>query len=269
MASARYLERSEGAVRYKASHLGLKKDLNSAFFTDWQRRAANSKVGKTRPEQAAVMRKNHADGKMLKTPEQRKAMGVRRKAWIKKNGHPKGAKGMKHTDETKARISVMSKKRWANMTEGDVAEWVLKGAKTRQKNGTLYHDRPKASWKSGWRVFGRKRNYYRSRWEANYGRYLEWLKTLGEIKGWEHEPNTFWFKGVKRGSVSYLPDFKVTNNDESTEYHEVKGWMDKRSKTKIKRMAKYHPDVKLVVIDKKLYMEIKKKVGAMIVGWEK
>lgn len=124
-------------------------------------------------------------------------------------------------------------------------------------------------WKASWHEFGGKRNYFRSRWESNYGRYLQWLKKHGEIADWEHEPDTFWFEGIKRGCVSYLPDFKVTNNDGSIEYHEVKGYMDAKSKTKIKRMAKYHPDVKLVVIDKKPYKEIQRKVGRFVSGWER
>ena len=112
--------------------------------------------------------------------------------------------------------------------------------------------------KAAWYEIGGKRNYYRSQWEANYAYYLEFLKQVKQIKDWEHEPDTFWFEGIKRGVVSYLPDFKVTNMDQSIEYHEVKGYMDGRSATKIKRMAKYHPDIKLVVVKSKEYTRIKK-----------
>ncbi|NJN84283.1 MAG: mechanosensitive ion channel, partial [Caldilineaceae bacterium] len=48
----------------------------------------------------------------------------------------------------------------------------------------------------------------------------------------------------------------------------VLGWMDQRSKTKIRRMAKYHPDVKLIVIDAKAYKSIARDVGGFIVDWE-
>lgn len=126
-----------------------------------------------------------------------------------------------------------------------------------------------ASWKAGWRDFGGIRKYYRSRWEANYARYLQWLKEHGQIASWEHEPTTFWFAGIKRGCVSYLPDFRVIEMSGSVAYHEVKGWMDDRSKTKIKRMAKYHPTVKLIVIEAKAYKEIERKMAAIITGWEK
>jgi len=139
---------------------------------------------------------------------------------------------------------------------------------TKHSRGNLINPRIKTTWKAAWREFGGKRKFYRSRWEANYGRYLDWLKQHGEIKEWQHEPDIFWFEGIKRGCVSYLPDFKVTNLDGSIEYHEVKGWMDDRSKTKIKRMATYHPDVKLIVIASKQYKELKKKMSSLIKGWE-
>jgi len=127
----------------------------------------------------------------------------------------------------------------------------------------------KTSWKSGWREIGGKRNYYRSRWEANYARYLEWLRELGQILEWEHEPETFWFEGVKRGTVSYLPDFRVTETNGKIVYHEVKGWMDPKSKTKLRRMKKYHPDVSLILIDSKAYRKLAKQVDGIIYGWEK
>ena len=73
---------------------------------------------------------------------------------------------------------------------------------------------------------------------------------------------------MKRGCVSYLPDFKVTYPDGAIEYHEIKGWMDDRSKTKIKRMAKYHPDVKLIVIDSKSYKRIASLMKSTVPGWE-
>ncbi len=110
--------------------------------------------------------------------------------------------------------------------------------------------------------------WFRSRWEHNYGAYLEWLKVKGIIAEWEHEPETFWFLAIKRGVRSYLPDFRVTELNGSVSYHEVKGWMDPRSKTKIKRMAKYHKHIKLIVIPKATYKKIEFQVGGLVPGWE-
>lgn len=126
----------------------------------------------------------------------------------------------------------------------------------------------RTQWHAGWRVIGGKRNYYRSRWEANYARYLEFLKRAGVILEWRHEPKTFWFDGIRRGVCSYLPDFEVGYPNGETVYHEVKGYFDPRSKTKLKRMAKYHPDVKVRLVAAKQYNEIKRKLSSALRGWE-
>lgn len=126
----------------------------------------------------------------------------------------------------------------------------------------------KKTWKAEWRTIGGHRKFYRSRWEANYARYLDWQKQTGLIKDWAHETETFWFDGIKRGCVSYLPDFRVTLLDGSVEFHEVKGWMDGPSKTKIRRMAKYHPTVVLKVFDSPWYKANAPKLSKSIEGWE-
>jgi len=121
---------------------------------------------------------------------------------------------------------------------------------------------------AGWRVIGRQRIYARSRWEANYARFLEFLRKRKEIRGWQHEAETFWFETIRRGARSYLPDFKVIKVDGSVEFHEVKGWMDSRSRTKLKRMAKYHPAVTMVVRDKVWFRDNSAFLKKLIKGWE-
>jgi predicted nuclease of restriction endonuclease-like RecB superfamily len=111
--------------------------------------------------------------------------------------------------------------------------------------------------------------YFRSSWEANYSRYLNWLISVGEIAKWEFEPDTFEFFKIKKGNRFYVPDFKVTNNDGSIEYHEVKGWMDPRSKTKLDRMNRYYHDVKIVLIDADAYHAIAKQMRNLIPNWER
>lgn len=127
---------------------------------------------------------------------------------------------------------------------------------------------PGVTWKGEWREIGGQRKYFRSRWEANYARYLQWLVENGKIKSWEHEPDTFWFEKIKRGVRSYLPDFKVTEINGSVSYHEVKGWMDDRSATKLKRMKKYYPNVSVILVDTEAYNSIKKTMSRIIPGWE-
>ncbi|WP_169740981.1 hypothetical protein [Methylomicrobium agile] len=256
---------TEAQVRQKASRLGLRQNRDSEFFKDWQERAATSKIGKKRPDQSVVMKSLHEQGKLKKNEEQRKQISERMINHWKNNEHPRGAKGLVFSEEAKAKISESSKKMWENMPEDKKIAHSRRAAINAQKN---LKNREKTSWKAGWREIGGKKKYYRSRWEANYARYLQFLKDRGDIQDWAHESKTFWFDGIKRGCVSYLPDFEVTENSGKVEYHEVKGWMDDRSKTKIARMAKYHPDVELIVIDSKLYKIVEKRVSPFVRGWE-
>jgi hypothetical protein len=108
----------------------------------------------------------------------------------------------------------------------------------------------------------------RSGWEANFARYLHWLCCQGEIVSWDYEPCEFWFEGIKRGCRSYKPDFKVEEKDGTIVYYEVKGWLDPESKTKLRRMTKYHPDVKVILVDGAAYKGLQHSVGKLIPGWE-
>jgi hypothetical protein len=89
----------------------------------------------------------------------------------------------------------------------------------------------------------------RSTWEANYAQYLEQLKIRGVIADWEYEADTFIFDGVHFGPLAYTPDFKVTGKDGAVAYHEVKGWMDRLSRLKLKRMAKFYPEVPVIIVE--------------------
>jgi hypothetical protein len=83
--------------------------------------------------------------------------------------------------------------------------------------------------------------FFRSAWEANVYRLLRLDKSIVSI---EYEPTdfTFWQFGIKKGTVSYTPDFKVTYEDGSYLWIEVKGgWMRASDKTKLRRFKKYYP----------------------------
>jgi hypothetical protein len=118
----------------------------------------------------------------------------------------------------------------------------------------------KPTWKQGWANVGDKRCYFRSKWEFQYACFLQYLKLDGKIIDWEHEPDTFWFENIQRGTRSYMPDFKVTHNNQTYEYVEVKGYMDSKSQTKIKRMAIYYPEIKLRVVGKDWFKENREKI---------
>lgn len=270
LAAARLLGRTAASVRYKASLMGLSLDRTSEFWSEFQSRAAESKVGRKRPAQALVMKHLHAIGKLGRTtPAQRKAMSERQKNWIAENGHPRGALGHRHSPESLSKMGDAARRTWKMKTQKQKQARTVKMLETRlARYGSLSPDRKRGTWKAAWRTIGGKRKFYRSRWEANYARFLEWRRERGEVADWSHEPETFWFKGIKRGCVSYLPDFRVTMPDGAVEYHEVKGWMDAASKTKIKRMKKYHPSVVLVVIDSKSYRSLDKLLKNTVPEWE-
>jgi len=122
--------------------------------------------------------------------------------------------------------------------------------------------------KQGWRFVGGKRIYFRSTWEANYGRYLQFLVDNHQIAYWLHEPKTFWFEAIKRGVRTYLPDFQVFDFLGNHHWVEVKGFMDAKSQTKLKRFAKYYPDEKLTLIDKTWFKENNKQLKSLINDWE-
>jgi len=193
---------------------------------------------------------------------QKEAMAIRTKLMIQTQGHPRGMLGKHHSEETKERISEAGIGR---VVPYDV---VLRSLKTRALTGSLYRGRQKCSWKQAWREIGSCRIYARSRWEANYARYLQWMQDRGEVCKWEHEPKTFWFEKIKRGCMSYLPDFRVTFHDGRHEYHEVKGWMDARSKTKLDRMRRYYPQEKIVLIQADWFRTNGRTLSKIIPGWE-
>jgi len=103
--------------------------------------------------------------------------------------------------------------------------------------------------------------YVRSRWEANYGRYLNFVR-----RKWFYEPKTFWFENIKRGTRSYTPDFYLPKYDE---YIEVKGYLDQKSKTRIKRMKKYYPKIKVTLVTGEFFKKIVKEGWCRLIPhWE-
>lgn len=73
----------------------------------------------------------------------------------------------------------------------------------------------------------------RSNWEANFSRILNAYEIL-----FEFEPKVFTFP-IKRGTKGYTPDFYFTKSDE---WVEIKGYLDDKSKLKLKRFKRYYPD---------------------------
>lgn len=169
---------------------------------------------------------------------------------------------MKELGLTKKKLN---SKAWEKMTPEKIQQRTLKQRATKIKNGTLnpmpFQKKPYSRTKSGKRE-DLDNIYFRSAWEANLARYYNFIG----IK-WEYEPKTFIFENVTRGSVSYTPDFYLPDEDK---WIEVKGWMDSKSKTKLKRFARQYPEEykKLELIQQKEYNEIKRKMSGYIKNWE-
>lgn len=72
----------------------------------------------------------------------------------------------------------------------------------------------------------------RSNWEANVAR----IYNAYEVK-FEFEPKVFSFP-IKRGTKGYTPDFYLPKQDE---WLEIKGYLDDKSKIKLKRFKRYYP----------------------------
>lgn len=207
-----------------------------------------------------------------KTEEERRiAISEFMKEWHKNNDHPRGMKGKTHSKEYRKKRSELTKKMWEDPDSYFNSE--KHREKLSERMSKVMVKRIKENPKS---VYSNARGgiredlgfYVRSKWEANVARYLKFLEERGEIYKWEYEPDTFWFENIKRGTRSYTPDFKVweTENSEPV-YWEVKGYMDQKSKTRLKRMEKYYPKVKIKLIMQKEYNEIGK-LSSLIKHWE-
>lgn len=243
---AKKLGKTYASVALKASRLGISSDRGKQIRT---------------PRHIASY--SEAQKKLAKNPDIILNRARATSEAFKRNGHPKGMLGKSHSQATKDAISKF------HSGKSLPREQILKAMKTRIKRfGSLCPNQKRGTWKAEWVEINGIRFFARSKWEANYAHYLEWLRLKGVVSKWEHEPETFWFNKIKRGVVSYLPDFRVTMSSGDVEYHEVKGWMDSRSKTKIKRMRIYHPKVHLEVIDSKRYKALERQVKSIVPNWK-
>jgi hypothetical protein len=178
----------------------------------------------------------------------RKAASESKKEWFRKNPHPRGFLGKTHSVAARETISKKSSAWQQSMTAKERKRIAAnRQAKTVSNGNTLAWRGKRGSWKAQWVEIDGKRFFARSQWEVDYACFLEWQKRNGLISVWEYEPSVFWFP-VKKGTTNYTPDFRIVFSDGKIEFHEVKGWMDSRSKTKINRMRIHHPEITLRVI---------------------
>jgi hypothetical protein len=111
---------------------------------------------------------------------------------------------------------------------------------------------------------------FRSAMEANVYRYAMYLKDrFGVIARIEIEPHLFTSEdGLPKG-FNYLPDqLWVYSNGRPSEYVEVKGVWDTRSRRALAIMKKYRPDIRLTIIGPLEYQLIRKHYKNKIRHWE-
>lgn len=219
--------RTEAAVALKASRLGL--------------------ADQCRPKRLGPPK----DRRKFATPEEAKAaIGAATKARIAENGHPRGFLGRSHAPEARAAIADRARRAWSDPASA------LNSDALRQKRSDALFERNKTGMARAQSAFSRAKKgtredlgmFFRSRWEANYARFLNLLVRQGKVASWAYEAHTFVFEAIKRGTRSYTPDFKVTYPDGRVEWHEVKGWLDQKGRTRLERMARYYPSETVVVI---------------------
>ena len=97
--------------------------------------------------------------------------------------------------------------------------------------------------------------YFYSRWEADIARLFNYLS----IK-WQYQPRTF-----DLGSQNYTPDFYLP--DYNT-YIEVKNFLWKYSKIRDRKFRKLYPNINLILLLKKDYLELEKKYSHLLKNWE-
>lgn len=251
---AEKLGRSIPSIRSMTSKLELRLDTESEFFKDFQRRAAQSETIKQ-------MWKN---GQFpVFTKERRAGVSIRTKKWLAENPHPKGYQGHKHSPEICKKLSKASLRWWASMTPEKLVIRTEKARATMFRNKTyrikVEGENPYSRTKSGKRK-DLDNQFFRSATEANYARFLRFIKI-----DYTYEKKTFEFKMIKRGTMIYTPDFYLPSDNI---YIEVKGWLDPKSITKLKRFKKYYPDEfgKLRIVKQSLTRKDKAKL--LDIGFE-
>lgn len=195
------------------------------------------------------------------TNNESRIRGERMSIMVKSIEHPRGMLGKKHTEETRKYLSEFHKKRASQMTYEEKHAIAMKGVKVKREKGSF---NTSSNAYSRCKQGKRKdlNQYFRSSWEANIARYLN----FHNIK-WLYEFKRFDFNDEATGVLSYQPDFYLSDLDI---WIEVKGWMDDKSKQRLFLFEKYYPNEnnKLVLIDSKQYYIIEKRYKNIIPNWE-
>jgi hypothetical protein len=91
---------------------------------------------------------------------------------------------------------------------------------------------------------------FRSKFESRWALYLQFLKEHFQIEKWEYEPKTFYFDRTlyKNRPFEYTPDFRITQNDGTVIYQELKGFLTTKDNSKYLRFSKHYPSIVLEIV---------------------
>lgn len=260
---AEILHRTEAAVRNRKNKLGVKRD-NCQLFTKeeletikyWYTKENGvdldelSKILNRPKTSISAKAKNMGLTKYGNfTIDEKKRRGEQFKTTWKTMEHPKGMLGKHHTEEAKEKMSIAGKERAANISYEEKHEIAMKAVETRKKKGTLNNTTSNAysRTKSGKRK-DLNNQFFRSSWEANVARILNYLNIE-----WEYEVKRFVFESDNKFGVdSYQPDFYLPKFNI---WIEIKGWLDEKSNIRLELFKEYYIEEynNLIFIDQSFY----------------
>lgn len=181
-------------------------------------------------------------------------------SYYAKNEHPKGMLNKHHSTETCEQMSISHIELAKNMSYEEKHEIAMKAVATKLKNGGFNTTSNAYSrCKGGLRAD--LNQYFRSAWEANVARVLNYYNIE-----WEYEPKRFFFNAIVDGVASYQPDFYLPKLDK---WIEIKGWLDEKSKIRLELFATQYPEEnsKMILIDENFYNKIKNQFS-FLDNWE-
>lgn len=290
------LEKSEGQVRGMKERLGLNSKIN--LFTDkekleieefyktnclemdletFAKKLGRPKTSISRYAKSLNLTKSNRPLSKQAIEKREKSLSEYRKTdeyinnlkkqqiflltYYAQNKHPKGMLGKHHSKEVCEKLSASHIELFANMSKEEKHRRAMKAVKTKRENGVIATTNNAYSRCKGG-IRQDLNQYFRSSWEANIARILNYLNIE-----WKYEYKRFNFSEEKEGVLSYQPDFYLPKYNK---WIEVKGWMDEKSKLRLKLFKKYYPteSLNLILINEEIYLLLNKQYSKIVENWE-
>ena len=274
---ANKLNRTEPAIRNRKCKLGVKRG-NCKPFTDEEKEIIKKWYTKDTGvdlENLSLLlnRPKTSISKIAKemgltqygnyTREQREIRSKNLKNVITSIEHPRGMLNKHHSDKTKQYLSIIHKVIAVNTPKEILHERAMKAIQTRKENGIPFNTTSNAySRTKGGKRIDLNNQYFRSSWEANIARILNY-----EDIEWKYEYKRFYFEDESEHILSYQPDFYLP---QFNKWIEVKGWMDEKSKIRLEKFAKEYQEenINLIIIDEEFYNALSEEFRFVIQYWE-